>query len=88
VQLGAGIVVSPKFVPGGKRPVHDSGDPVVGASRLKRDRAFDIAQARYAAGRIILVRSGALRDTNCDGQCETDQTYKLERVFSHNQILS
>ncbi len=68
MQLCARIVVSPKLVAGGHGPVHHSGDPVVRSRRLKRDRAFGLTEASYAAGGIILVSGGALRDRNVSKQ--------------------
>src|ERR1700738_1199319 len=88
VQLGARVVVSPKFVSRSHGPIHDRGHPFVRARRLKRDRAIDVTEASYARGRIILVSSSALRNKNYHRHRKSDQACKLERVFSHNQILS
>jgi hypothetical protein len=47
-----------------------------------------VTETSYARGGIILVSSSALRNKNYRRQRKSDQAYKLERVFSHNQILS
>jgi hypothetical protein len=88
VQFGARIVVSPQLIARRQWPVHHGADPIVRTRWIKRDRAIDVAESRYAGGRIVLVSGSALREKNCHRQCKSDQAYKLARVSSHNHILS
>src|ERR1700688_818138 len=86
MQLGAGILVRPQLIANGHGSIYDSGDPVVGARWLERDRALGQTESSDAAGGIILVGSGALRDSKCHSERESDQTYELERMSFHNHI--
>src|SRR5262245_55825118 len=59
LELGAGIAVRPDLVADSHRPVQGRGAPLALPARLKRDAAFDIAQARDAR-RGILIRAADL----------------------------
>ena len=86
VQLCAGPVVSPKLVAGRDRPVHDSVDPVVGARGIEGNGTVRVAEARDAAGRVILIGGGALRDKESHGHRQAQQAHQFERVCSHVEI--
>ncbi|PYU39418.1 MAG: hypothetical protein DMG53_24570 [Acidobacteria bacterium] len=84
VQLGACAVVGPKLVAGSNGPVDDRGNPIVGASRIKRNGAASVAQSRHAAWRIVIIISrGALRRKESRGQQNAEKGRQFEHVFSH-----
>ena len=87
VQLGACAVVGPKLVAGSNGPVDDRGNPIVGASRIKRNGAVSVAQSCHAAWRIVvIIGCGVLRRKESYRQRDTEKGRQFEHVFSHFEI--
>jgi hypothetical protein len=55
MQFGAGVLISPKVVAAGQRPVGDSGHPIAFAAGLKCHRTLRVVESRDPAGRILIA---------------------------------
>ena len=61
VNFAARILVGPQIVASGERAIDVRLQPILFASRLKRNRALHVVQARDACGRINYLRLGLRR---------------------------
>src|SRR5258708_1754322 len=86
VQLSTRAIVGPKLVAGGHRAIDNSGNPVVGASRVERNSAARVAEAGDAALRVPLHWRGAATPERGPPKRAAEGARPLEKGVSHNGI--
>jgi hypothetical protein len=73
VQFGARAVISPELIASGEGTIDHRGNPIVGTCGVERNLAMRVAEARDAAGRIVIIGSSALRSEESRRQRDAEE---------------
>jgi hypothetical protein len=71
LQLDPAILVRPKFVADGDRPIYSCIDPIIRAGRLKRNCPLGKRETRYYRWRIIFICKCQLRKEQRERHCHS-----------------